>query len=351
MIPTPLAPESATLESAAPIGSGHIHETFLATYSDGTRLVHQRLNTTVFPEPEKVMENLLAVTTHVRSALQGTPDSERRVLQPVPASDGNFLHQDDTQSTWRTFRYIPDTISYDVAPDTDVAFQVAHTFGEFQSHLATLDPSALHETIPDFHHTPTRLAAFHEALAADPVDRAKFITSQLPTIKNLEPIATALTGIGLPLRAIHYDTKINNVLIDAATGTGLCVVDLDTLMPGIVPYDFGDLVRSAANPAPEDETDLVKVYVDPDLFAALAKGFIRGCGDLLTSEERAALPVSGAVIAYELALRFLTDYLLGDAYFAVAHPKQNLDRGIAQLRLAQSFKNNLASLETTVAHA
>ncbi len=351
MIPPLLAPTSATLESAAAIGSGHIHETFLARYSDGTRLVHQRLNTTVFPEPHKVMENLVTVTSHVRTALNGSPDSNRRVLQPVPASGRNFLHRDDTEGTWRTFHFVPDTISHDVAPDAEVAYQVAHTFGEFQRHLGTLDPTTLHETIPGFHHTPTRLADFNEALAANPAGRADSIAAHLPAIKELEPIATALTDSGLPIRAIHYDTKINNVLLDATTGNGLCVVDLDTLMPGLVPFDFGDLVRSAANPAPEDETDLSKVCVDPDLFAALAKGFIRGCGDLLIPEERAALPISGAVISYELALRFLTDYLLGDAYFAVARPTHNLDRGVAQLHLAKSFRENLASLETTVARA
>ena len=351
VIPPSLTPPSAALESASPLGSGHIHETFLANYSDGTRLVHQRLNTTVFPEPEKVMENLVAVTTHVRSALHGSSDAHRRVLQPVPASCGNFLHQDEAKSIWRTFRYIPDTLSYDVAPNTGVAYQVAHTFGEFQGFLGTLDPTTLHETLPGFHHTPSRLAAFQEALASDPKSRSGFIAAHLPAIKGLETVATVLTDIGLPLRAIHYDTKINNVLLDATTGEGLCVVDLDTLMPGIVPFDFGDLVRSAANPAPEDETDLKKVCVDPDLFAALAKGYIRGCGDLLTPEERAALPVSGAVIAYELALRFLTDYLRGDVYFAINHPKQNLDRGLAQLHLAKSFQDNLASLETTVARA
>jgi Ser/Thr protein kinase RdoA (MazF antagonist) len=330
----------------APLKRGHIHDTWVATWqtSAGTRrIVHQQINTHVFRHPELLMRNWLRVAAHVRAKLEraGAPDLERRCLTTIPTRSGAPFERDESGALWRAFSFIEGTRSADVPESPAQAEAAARAFGAFAAQLADLDPAAIGDSIPRFHDFGYRLANLEAASAADAHGRAGAVAEDVARARRLsatvqDTLARA-GAAGLPRRVVHNDCKLNNVLFDERTGEALCVIDLDTVMPGSVLADFGDLARTAACAAPEDERDLARVHVDPALYAALVRGYLAGAGPLLEPVELALLPLAGPLIALETGLRFLSDHLEGDVYFRIHRPGQNLDRARVQLRLTEEL--------------
>ncbi|MFQ5740747.1 MAG: phosphotransferase enzyme family protein [Acidobacteriota bacterium] len=342
--------------AAVPHGSGHINDTFAATYRRGgssVRYIHQRINQHVFRDPECLMENVLRVTEHIRHKLGGEKEGDaRRVLSIVPSRQGRPWCRDDAGNYWRTYRFIEGARSHDVIRSRQQAFQVARAFGSFQKQLVDLPPPRLGETIPDFHNTPKRFEAFRKAVERDARNRATRASREIDLIEReagtMGPLVRLQQLGQLPERIIHNDTKVNNVLIDETTSEGICVIDLDTVMPGLAVYDFGDMVRTATSPAREDALNLEEVEVRMDIFEALAGGYLSAAGDFLNENEKDCLAFSGRLITLELAMRFLTDYLGGDTYFRIHREHQNLDRCRAQLRLFQELSRKEEQMERVI---
>lgn len=353
---------AGAVETVTPYGSGHINDTFLVVSVEGGRRdrnVLQRINHEVFRQPELLMENVERVTAHLSRKLveAGTPDAPRRCLTLLAARSGGFLHRDAEGAFWRAYRHVDGARSWDVGSPAR-AREAAGAFGRFARQLMDLTGPRLHDTIPHFHDTPRRLSALQDAVAGDPLGRAKEARAEIDAYLSRETLAGALAGPmadgRLTERVAHNDTKLNNVLIDDVTGEGLCVIDLDTVMPGLFLFDFGDLVRSAANPAAEDERDLAKVVVDVPMFEALARGALEALAGSLTRFEKDSLVVSGKVLTYECGMRFLTDHLLGDTYFRIHRSGHNLDRARAQMALLRSVEEReeeLGRLVESVAEA
>lgn len=338
--------------SAEPYGNGHIHDTyrvFFAPTGSPARMILQRINTQVFRNPDVLTENVARVTAHLAAQLAADPDRDRRALTLIPTRAGAALHTDEDGGLWRAWRYIPDAYSLDQIDSPAQAFEAARAFGLFQQQLASLPAPPLHATIPDFHHTPKRYAAFEEAIARDAAGRVRTAQAEIAFARARQSIPGLLIdsssgASGLPERVTHNDTKVNNVLFDERTGTGLCVIDLDTVMPGLAAYDFGDMVRTMTCSAPEDETDLARVRVDLSLFEAVARGYLSAAGSFLTPTEKDSLLIAGKLITFELALRFLTDHLNGDTYFKVHRPAHNLDRCRTQFMLVESIEAQEAEI-------
>jgi hypothetical protein len=343
-----------------PYGSGHIHDTFLVVFEqDGrpVRFVQQRLNTRVFHDPHAVMENVRRVTEHQRVALEraGVADTERRALRLVPARERGFEYVDTEGGFWRTFAFIEGASSQDVIRSPEDARVAAEAFGRFQAMLADLPAPRLAETIPHFHDARARFEALEAAAAHDALDRLDGCRAELDGFRRNEPLLDRLDRLHaeglLPERIAHNDTKLNNVLTDDRTGEALCVIDLDTVMPGLVLHDFGDLVRTATSPTPEDERDLSRIDVQPAMLAALARGYLDGAGGFLTPAERDELVFSGILVTLVVGMRFLTDHLEGDGYFRAHRPGHNLDRARSQLRLAERILSRRDELEAIVGEA
>ncbi|HET8714195.1 MAG TPA: aminoglycoside phosphotransferase family protein, partial [Holophagaceae bacterium] len=308
--PTPGAPREATRLGE---GAGHIHQTWRVDCAGGA-VVLQRLNEAVFPDLDAVMANLAAVTAHLQAQLAGHPDAARRALALIPARAGGWLHRDSAGRAWRCTRFIPGArMPLEPAP-AEEARAAAQALGRFLGQLSDLPAAALREPLPGFHDTAARLQALEraavEGCARDAADALAFARSRAA-------LASALPALELPLRPVHNDTKLANVLLDAATGEGLCVLDLDTVMPGLAATDFGDLARSAAFDGGEGDAD---IRLDLDRLRALAEGYLEGAGGSLSPAERGAFGLGARVIAYELGLRFLADHLAGDRYFGATEP-------------------------------
>lgn len=342
---------------ALPHGSGHINDTFLVRFLQGgayRQYIFQRINHRVFPDPPAMMENIVRVTKHIRSKLenQGLADVSRRVLTVVPTVEQRSFHRDEDGCYWRVYDFIERARSYDVLHSEDQAYRVAWMFGDFQAMLHDFPAPPLHEIIPGFHHGPGRLEAFGKALAADVANRALAAKSEIDFVSKCAAMMNVfrdeIMAGRLPIRPAHNDTKINNVMLDAQTGEGLCVIDLDTVMPGLSLYDFGDLARTTLSSTAEDERDLAKIHVEIPRFRAILKGYTDGAGDVLTQAEKSFLVFSAQYITLIIGLRFLTDYLNGDAYFKVRRPGQNLDRARAQFCLVQSIMDNEETLQGLV---
>lgn len=332
---------------------GHINDTYFATYAapEGPRrYVHQRINAAVFRDPHALTQNIAAVTRHVREKLltRGTPDVERRVLRLLPTRDGKDMLVTEHGEYWRTYPYVERTRCYGTVREPADAFAAARAFGEFAALLADFPAASLHETLPRFHDTPARFAALQGAIQTDPHNRAARAKSEIASALRLEPLCTALQHVAaradLPLRATHNDTKITNVLFDEQTGEAICILDLDTIMPGLTLYDVGELVRTASTHAAEDEPDPSKVHVEPELFEAVANGFLAGANGMLCASERDAFVTAGKVLAFENGIRFLADYLNGDVYFRVHRDAQNLDRARAQFAVVESLERQAEDL-------
>lgn len=335
------------LVDAAPHGSGHINDTYIFCSEAGTgpvRHVVQRINTRVFTDPLALMENVRRVTEHVRRKIsEGSGAGGRREsLRVLPAADGAPCHVDEEGYAWRVYAFIDGAHTFDAVRDAHQARQAGYAFGEFQGMLVDLPPPRLHDTIAGFHDTPARFRAFLEALDRDPLDRAAGARPEIDFALERESLCGAITEAlaagRLPERVTHNDTKINNVLFDATTGEAICAIDLDTVMPGAVAWDFGDLIRTTTCPAPEDERDLSRIEVRLELYEAIAAGYLEAARGFLTPSEIESLPQGGLVITFEIGMRFLTDYLTGDRYFKIARPGHNLDRARAQFRLLASLE-------------
>ncbi len=342
--------------SGLPHGNGHIHDTYLVTRDEGRRYLLQRINERVFRDPEAVMRNISIVTGHLRKTLagRGVADRARRVLTPVPTRESGLLHRDDS-GCWRAYTFIEGTRAFGRAEGTSMAYEAARAFGAFARDLADLPPEHLTETLPMFHHTPTRYADFERALEADPHERAKRAGPEIAFARARRPLGEVPSRLvregRMPWRVTHNDTKLDNVLFDDQTGEALCVVDLDTVMPGLALYDFGDLVRSTAHRAAEDTTALDTVAIEIPLFEALVAGYLAGTGGCLTPGERDHLAFAGRLVALETGLRFLTDYLQGDVYFKIDREPHNLERCRVQFRLVESIEAQTAELEDVARRA
>jgi Ser/Thr protein kinase RdoA (MazF antagonist) len=303
------------------------------------------------------MRNWLRVTEHVRAALvrARVSEPERRCLRAILARSGGPLHAAPDGALWRAFAFIEGARSAEVPESPAQAEAAARAFGAFVAQLVDLDPATLGEPIPRFHDFPHRLAALEAAVADDAHGRLAPAGETVERARRLAAdVQRALAEAGasaLPRRVVHNDCKLNNVLFDARTGEALCVIDLDTVMPGHLLADFGDLVRTAACYAPEDTRDVAGIRVEPDLYQALADGYLAGAASLVTAAECELLPVAGPLIALELALRFATDHLGGDLYFRAAHPGHNLDRARSQLRLAEQLLDDLSGAHATLRRA
>ena len=327
--------------SVGPYGSGHINDTYCAVFNQGgapVRYILQRINHSVFKTPAALMENVRRVTTHLSQKVAHRPDSSRCALTLVPARDGRSWHCDPDGNYWRKYLFIENARTYDAVESPQQAFQAARAFGQFQKLLADLPSPRLHDTIPDFHHTHRRFAKLEAAIAADSANRAQLARPEIEFALNHKPMAGVLLAAGLPERVTHNDTKLNNVMLDDKTGEGICVIDLDTVMPGLALYDFGDIVRTCTSPAKEDERDLSKVKMQFPMFEALARGYLATAGEFLTKAERQHLAFSGKLITFEIGIRFLTDYLEGDVYFKVHREGHNLDRCRTQFKLVESIR-------------
>lgn len=332
--------------SAGPYGNGHINDTYAVIYNhkgSQVRYIHQRINHNVFKDPVSLMDNIFRVTTHQRKKLEkeGYRDLERRALTLIPTKDGLSYYQDVRGNTWRTYLFIEGACTYEAIENHVQAFQAAKAFGELQRQLVDLPGERLHETIPDFHNTLKRFESLEKAIETDPVNRAMDAKSEIDFAmkhKDMTGVLLEKHREGLiPERVTHNDTKLNNVMLDEESSEGICVIDLDTVMPGLVLYDFGDMVRTATSPTEEDERDLSKVHMEMIMFEALVRGYLESAGEFLNDTEKEYLTFSGKLITFEIGLRFLTDFLSGDVYFKVHRDGHNLDRCRTQFKLVESI--------------
>ncbi len=324
-----------------PHGGGHINDTFLVaceTPGAPARYILQHINRHVFHDPVAVMRNIERVTAHLAAQETGQPDGDRSALHLVPARDGRNWYVDEQGETWRAYRLIENARTHETARSPDQAFQAARAFGHFQQQLASLPPPRLNETIPDFHHTPKRFAALEQAIAVDAAGRAALAKPEIDFARSRQAITGVLLDANLPERITHNDTKFNNVLLDDKTGEAVCVIDLDTVMPGLALYDFGDMVRTTTSPAKEDEQDLSLVTMQFPMYEALIRGYLESTAAFLTPAERKLLAFSGKLITFEIGIRFLADYLAGDTYFKVHREGHNLDRCRTQFKLVESIE-------------
>ncbi len=339
-------------------GSGHINDTYRIVLENGEDapaevLILQRMNTEIFTEPVLLMENIANVTGHLKKKIaENGGDPKRETLSIVSAQDGKPYYVDEAGNFWRCYPFIADTISLDRAETTEDFYQSAVAFGNFQRLLSDFPAEQLHETIPHFHDTKARFEVFKKAVAEDVCGRAAGVKEEIDFILAREDVANVFGDLQakgeLPLRVTHNDTKLNNVLMDSKTRKGLCVIDLDTVMPGLAMNDFGDSIRFGASTADEDEPDLSKVSCDMGLFEVYTKGFIEGCGGKLTEKEIELLPMGAKVMTYECGMRFFTDYLQGDTYFKIHREGQNLDRCRTQLKLVADMEKKWDTMQEIV---
>lgn len=328
------------------VDSGHINNTYLAVYETPNgkrdRYILQRINEFVFKDPLQVMRNVEVVTRHINwKVMRVKKDLGGQTLSIYPARGGRSFAYGPNGGVWRCYNYIENCRTYDVVENSRQAYQAAKAFGSFQDLVSDLPVEEVTETIPDFHNTPKRYAKLMEVVAADPVGRLKHVEAEVSFIKQREGLCNHLVDLAeqgkLPIRVTHNDTKLNNVMMDEDTDEAVCVIDLDTVMPGLSLYDFGDLVRTATSPAVEDEKDLSKVEMRMSMFEALAEGYIDGC-DCLTALEVENLVTGGKLMTLEVGIRFLTDYLEGDQYFKTKYDDHNLVRCRTQLRLVECIE-------------
>ena len=343
----------------APYGSGHINDTYCASFDQAgllrIRYILQRINTNVFRTPVQLMENVARVTRHSLERLleAGHPEAHRRTLTCIPAVDGKPFAIDAIGNYWRIYPFIERATGYDEIESNEQAFQAAKAFGNFQKLAADLGGERLHETIPNFHNTPKRLEALRAAIEADSMNRAAGLKSEINFVLARAADCSRITDLiasgVIPERVTHNDTKLNNVLLDDGTAEGVCVIDLDTTMPGSALYDFGDMVRTATPSTREDSTDLGKLDVRIDRFEALVHGYLGAAKSFLNAAEVENLAFSGKLLTLECGIRFLTDYLQGDIYFKIKRPDHNLDRCRNQFAFVGAIEKRLSEMKKIVA--
>ena len=331
-----------------PFGEGHINETY-AVYmpeQDGQDVpcyVLQRINTNVFKNPDQVMDNIFGVTEYLRNVIrQDGGDLDRETLSYIKTKDGESYFEDDNGQPWRCLHYVPNSVCYQQVERPEQFYQSALSFGHFLKQLGDYPAESLYETIPQFHDTVKRFRDFDDAQRKDVKNRARYCRPEIDfALKRENDCGVLMQQLGeglLPLRVTHNDTKLNNILFDADTGKGLCIIDLDTIMPGLAANDFGDSIRFGASTAEEDEKDLEKVHFDINLYEMYVKGYLETAKDVLTPEEIASLPWGARLMTLECGMRFLADFLQGDVYFKTAYPEHNLVRARTQFRLVEEME-------------
>ena len=337
-----------------PMTSGNINRTFMVTADvDGgfKKYVFQRINTFVFKQPKYIMSNIDYVTEHIAEKIKNSGLNPESVMHFLKKADGiNYV--DDGDGFWRAYEYGPNSITVNECNDLDKLRSAGRAFGNFQTMLSDFDASRLYETIPNFHNTRVRVEGFLKNVEKDECGRVKEVKAEIDAIREFMPLGIKLNEMvdagELPLRVTHNDTKINNVLFDVNTGEAKTVIDLDTVMPGLVAHDFGDAIRFAANKSAEDEPDLSKVGLDIDKFKAFAEGFIAEISHSLTENEIKTLALGAFTMTYELVVRFLDDYITGDKYFKTLYPGHNLVRTRCQLALAKDMYAKLDEMNRVV---
>lgn len=334
------------VESAVPYGNGHINDTYLVTARMGTETtsyILQRINTSVFSKPEELMENIMGVTGHLRKKIVAAGGNPRReTLCVIPTKTQESFCRAAEGTCYRMYAFIENTASLELIEKPEDFYGAAESFGNFQYLLSDYPAEKLHETIPDFHNTGKRFERFLAVVKEDPVGRAEEVAAEIDFLKKRQSDMGVLVELlrkgEIPLRVTHNDTKLNNILLDKDTGKGICIIDLDTVMPGTSLYDFGDSIRFGASTALEDETDLSLVSMSLELFEQYVKGYIKGCRGILTETEISMLPMGAKIMTLECGMRFLTDYLEGDTYFKIHREKHNLDRCRTQLALVADME-------------
>lgn len=340
-------------------GNGHINDTFLLTCLDGEEVhkyILQRMNTHVFQDPRGLIKNVSGVTSYLRSRiLEQKGDPDRETLTLVKTRSGDVCYTDSIGSWWRMYLFISGATTYDTVENPEDFYQSARAFGHFQGLLAGYPVSELHETIRDFHNTPVRLDTLKRAVSQDRMGRALDVKREISFVMDraleIPLIMEHLKNGSIPYRVTHNDTKLNNIMIDDATGQALCVIDLDTIMPGASVFDYGDSIRFGANTGAEDETDLSKVSLSLPLFQVFTKGFLEGCGGSLTETEISLLPAGAKLMTLECGMRFLTDYLEGDTYFKIHREHHNLERARSQFKLVSDMEQKWCHMERMVREA
>lgn len=347
-----------SVEKTDRFGEGHINDTFRVDVrredGSGWRVIVQRVSPVAFKQPQQLMENIVNVTEYLGREIEKLGgDPNRETLTVIRTRDGGSCVTDSEGGVWRAFPFVEGTVCYQSAETPELFAASGRAFGRFQRLLRDYPANTLHETIPRFHDTENRLQNLKNAVAADPLGRAKDcqadIDFMLAREKDCSAALQALRDGVLPLRVTHNDTKLNNVLVDKETGKALCVIDLDTVMPGLAINDFGDSIRFGANHSAEDEPDLSKVNLDVELFEIYTAAFLEEAGDALTEAEIRYLPWGAKLMTLECGIRFLTDYLEGDSYFHISRPGQNLDRARTQCKLVADMEEHWDELNAIVA--
>lgn len=342
---------------AQPYGNGHINDTYLVTCDDAgieKKYILQRMNHSIFQNPSELMENVVGVTSYLQKIIkEKNGDPLRETLNVVKTKSGENYWEDSLHNFWRIFPFIENTFCLEQVENARDFYDCAVAFGDFQRQLADYPAETLHETIPFFHHTPTRFQTFQKAVKEDPLGRAGSVQAEIDFALAREADTRVLTDLlekgELPLRVTHNDTKLNNILFDNDTRKALCIIDLDTVMPGLSLYDFGDSIRTGANTGAEDETDLSKIGLDLSLFETFTEGFLKGCAGSLTPLEIQLLPMGAKLMTYECGIRFLTDYLVGDVYFKIHRENHNLDRTRTQFKLVADMEQKWDEMAAIVA--
>ena len=342
---------------AARFGQGHINDTFCVytqtAEGDCVRYILQRMSAAAFKHPDQLMQNIVGVTDYLRDLIEKDGgDAARETMTVLRTKNGAAYFTDSEGGAWRVYPFVENTLCLQKAETPELFYASAKAFGNFQRMLKDYPADTLFETIEKFHDTENRLANFEKALAADKLGRAKDCAPEIAFVKahaaDCSVALEALRAGRLPLRVTHNDTKLNNILIDKDTGEGICVIDLDTVMPGSILYDFGDMVRTMTSPAAEDEEDLDKTYLRMPMFEAVVKGYLDAVKDFITPQEISKLAFSGLLITLETGIRFLTDYLEGDVYFKTERERHNLHRARTQLKLVESMEQQMPEMEECI---
>lgn len=350
-------PHDGKLLSSDLYGNGHINDTFLLCYEldNGKieRVILQRMNHEIFKQPVELMENVLGVTSFLKEKIIANGgDPERETLNVIMTDAGLPYYKDEDGNYWRAYKFIENSTSYEAVEDPKDFYASAVAFGHFQSLLADYPADTLHETIKGFHDTKARFERFKQVLGEDKLGRAAGVSEEVKFVLDREDVAevfgTMQAAGELPLRVTHNDTKLNNIMLDNTSGEAICVIDLDTVMPGLAMNDFGDSIRFGASTGAEDEPDVNKIECDMNLFELYTKGFIKGCDGRLTKKELEMLPMGAKVMTFECGMRFLTDYLEGDVYFKTHREGHNLDRCRTQFKLVADMEKKWDIMEDIV---
>ncbi len=334
-----------------PYGNGHINDTYITEGSE--KYILQKINLRVFNDPSALMENIEKITQHLKKKIIAEGGNPRReTLTIIKTLDDSLFYTDSDGNAYRVYLFVENTKTYDLAENSRQLYDAGKTFGKFQRLLSDFPAHTLHETIVDFHNTPKRLDDFKQAVKKNVASRAALAAPEISFANKYARYADCITEEiacgNVPLRVTHNDTKINNLLFDAETGEGVCVIDLDTVMPGSILYDYGDALRAGAASAGEDEKDLDKMFFNLSFFKAFTEGFLEETAQALTQSELDLLPLSALVLTYECGIRFLTDFLNGDTYFKTSYGEQNLFRARTQFKLVSDIEKKLPEMKQII---